>query len=140
MARRWTEKEEILKRKELIKLYVEDNKSIREIAIILNIAQSSVYDRLLRLRIKPNRSLKPGFNNKRHDISIPNNYSGELSEFIGILLGDGHITPTQVTVTLGTKELEYVISLLDEADGFISESRGIAGWHKNGDIAMWGEF
>lgn len=108
MARRWNKLEEGIKRKELIRLYIQENKSIGEIAIILKIAQSSVYDRLIRLGIQPDRSLKIGFNNKRRDITIPDKYSEMLSEFIGILLGDGHINPTQVTVTLGSKELRYV--------------------------------
>ena len=101
MAVRWTAKQELLKRQELEKLYVKENKSIGEIAVILHISQSAVYDRLVRLRIKPTRYRKAGFNNKRQDVVIPRRSSSTLSEFIGILLGDGHLTPTQVAVTLG---------------------------------------
>lgn len=108
MARKWTKDEEETIHKELENLYVRDNKTIGEIAKILNIGQSTVYDRLLRLNIKPKRSQKIGFNNKRTDVFIPQEHSEELSEFIGIMLGDGHITNTQVTVTLGNKEDEYV--------------------------------
>lgn len=108
MAARWTKRQELLKRKQLDALYGTENKSIGEIAAILKIGQSTVYDRLLRLGIKPARYRKIGFNNKRNDISIPRKYSRELSEFIGILLGDGHLTPTQVAVTLGNKEKGYV--------------------------------
>lgn len=108
MPRRWTKSEERLRRKELKKLYIENNMSIGEIAKIISLGQSTVYDRLLRLDITPIRSKKLRFNNKRNDISIPKGYSEELSEFIGIMLGDGHLTPTQVTVTLGNKEESYV--------------------------------
>ncbi len=108
MAKRWTKNEEFLKHKELKELYLKKNMSIGQIAEILNIAQSTVYDRLLRLGIKSIRSQKEGFNNKRLDISIPRKFSKELSEFIGIMLGDGHLTSTQVAVTLGNKEESYV--------------------------------
>lgn len=43
----------------------------------------------------------------RFDFSIPSAYSDELAEFFGIMLGDGHLTNFQVTVTLGTKEWGY---------------------------------
>lgn len=112
MARRWTDEEENIKRNELITLYIKENKNISEIGKILKIAESSVYDRIIRLGIKPNRSGKRGFNNKRHDLVIPDSYSADLSEFIGVLLGDGHITPTQVTVTLGIKEISYVMHVV----------------------------
>lgn len=108
MARRWTKKEEKEKREELKLLYIKENKSIGEISKILKIGESTVYDRMVRLGVESLRYKKAGFNNKRNDITIPNKYSDKLAEFIGILLGDGHITPTQVTVTLGTKEYEYV--------------------------------
>ncbi len=108
MARRWTTGEESNKYKELFQLYITENKSIGKIGKILNLKENSIYDRLLRLGIKPQRHQKLRFNNKRNDILIPKEYSPELSEFIGILLGDGHLTPTQVTVTLGNKEISYV--------------------------------
>ena len=108
MARRWTLEEEEQKRSELEKFYTVENKTISEIGKILRLGESTVYDRLLRLGIKPDRSKKLKFNNKRNDIFIPKERSCELSEFLGILLGDGHLTPTQVTVTLGSKEISYV--------------------------------
>ena len=108
MARKWTTEEEKLIHKELKTLYVKKNKTIGEISDILNLGQSTVYDRLLRLKIKPERSKKRGFNNKRTDIFIPQKNSNVLAEFVGIMLGDGHITSTQVTVTLGNKENDYV--------------------------------
>lgn len=108
MPQRWSHKLELAKYKELYKLYIVKNKSIGEIAPLLSIAESTVYDRLLRLNIQPCRSKKPGFNHARKDISIPSTYSEILAEFLGIMLGDGCLNRTQVTVTLGTKELEYV--------------------------------
>lgn len=107
MARRWTEREEIIFRSQLEKLYVKENRTISDIGKILGIAESSVYDRIVRLNIPSLRDKKPGFNNTQQNIRIPRD-SDLLAEFTGILLGDGHITPTQVTVTLGNKEKKYV--------------------------------
>lgn len=113
MARRWTKQEETEKRKELSQLYEKENKTIGEIAKILKLKESSVYDRLIRLGIPPARYKKTGYNHKRTDISIPKK-SENLAEFIGVMLGDGSITPTQVTVTLGKKDkyTEYVERLI----------------------------
>ncbi len=108
MARRWTLEEEILLRKKLIKLYVDKNLPIGEVAKILQLADSTIYDRLVRLGIPTLRSKKVRFNNVRLDIVIPRRYSSDLAEFIGIMLGDGHLTPMQVSVTLGNKEKSYV--------------------------------
>lgn len=108
MPAKWSTKDENIKRAELQKLYIIKNKSISEISKSLNLADSTVYDRLLRLGIKPDRSKKIGFNNIRHDVCIPKHHSKKLSEFFGIMLGDGSLTPTQVTVTLGNKEVDYI--------------------------------
>lgn len=114
MAKKWTLKEEKQKRNELVTLYKKKNKSIGEIAKVLNLGQSTVYDRLLRLGITPVPFKKIKYNNIRRDITIPKVYSPELAELIGILLGDGHITPTQITVTLGKKDeyADYVADLI----------------------------
>ena len=53
MAKRWTKIEERTKKRALTKLYLDENKTIDEIADILNLEESSVYKRLLRLGIKP---------------------------------------------------------------------------------------
>lgn len=108
MARTWTLQEERTRREELLSLYVQKNKTIKEIGRILGIADSTVHDRLKRFNIPSLRHKKSGYNNKRRDSTIPKNYSTELAEFVGILLGDGHLSATQVTVTLGTKEFAYV--------------------------------
>lgn len=107
MPKKWSKLEEEGKRKELVSLYVKDNKTIGETADILGLAESSVFERLIRLRIKPRRSKKLRYNNRNFKVVLPKEYSSELAEFIGILLGDGHLTPTQVTITLGKKD-EYV--------------------------------
>lgn len=108
MARRWTKAEEDEYREVLTRLYTTENKTIREIAPILNIKENSVYDRLLRLGISPCRSNKVGFNRARSDIHVPTSYTTALAEFVGIMLGDGNLSHTQVMVTLGSKERDYV--------------------------------
>jgi DNA-binding transcriptional regulator WhiA len=107
MARRWTNEEENLYRKELIQLYILENKSIREVGVILDIKESTVFDRLKRLGISTNPQGKLHYNNQRSDIVIPIE-SRQLAEFLGIMLGDGHISHFQAIVTLGTKEYPYV--------------------------------
>lgn len=114
MPRRWTTAEEQSHRKELIALYVDKNKTISEISRVLHIADNSVYDRLMRLDIPSQRSKKARYNNQRLDIQIPTTHSVDLAEFVGCLLGDGHLSPTQVTVTLGAKDryAPYVLELI----------------------------
>ncbi len=107
MARRWTQKEETKFYKELHRLYIIQNKTIREIGKELSISEQGVYDRLIRLKIKTQRHKKQGFNNQKGHVTIPKK-SQELAEFIGILLGDGHISYFQTIVTLGNKEEAYV--------------------------------
>lgn len=114
MARKWTISEENKKRNELVELYVKRNKTISEIARMLNLGESTIYDRLVRLGIQSLRRKKIHYNNIRKDINIPKFYSAELAEFIGILLGDGHLSPTQVTITLGKKDeyADYVAEIM----------------------------
>lgn len=116
MPKKWTADEEAVKKKELFNLYIKKNKSIGEIAEILEIGESTVYDRLLRLKIPIIRENKIGYNNKRNDIFFPKKFSENLAEFVGILLGDGHLSPTQVSVTLGKKNEydDYVVSLIEK--------------------------
>lgn len=61
MPRRWTVREEHIKKRELEELQVEQNKTIFEIAKILGIAYQTVYDRLVRLGIPTRPKLKPGY-------------------------------------------------------------------------------
>lgn len=107
MARRWTLKERRYYREQLRKLYTIENKSIGEIAIELNIAEATVFDRLRRLKIKTIPQKKLRYQNRRSDVKLPKR-STRLAEFLGIMLGDGHISHFQTIVTLGIKELAYV--------------------------------
>lgn len=108
MARRWTKDEERFYKKQLHQLYVVENKSIGEIAIQFTIAQATVFDRLRRFSIKTAPEKKLKYRNTRSDIILPQK-STRLAEFLGIMLGDGHISHFQTIVTLGTKELPYVV-------------------------------
>jgi DNA-binding transcriptional regulator WhiA len=106
MARKWTRDEKKFYRFQLIKLYIEENKTINEIGLILDISPSGVFDRLKRLNIPTIPQNKEKYRNQRSDIIIPN-HSNDLAEFIGIMLGDGHLSHFQTTVTLGSKEISY---------------------------------
>ncbi|MBI2068569.1 MAG: hypothetical protein HYT67_00450 [Candidatus Yanofskybacteria bacterium] len=112
MPKRWSIIEERVRKLELVKLYIKENKTIGEIARGLGLGESSVYQRLLRLGIKPIPFKKKTYKNINYNVIIPKIYSEKLAEMVGILLGDGHLTPTQVTVTLGKK---------DEYTGYISD-------------------
>lgn len=107
MARKWTTNEETHYRNQLHKLYVVQNKTINEIGRELGLAESSVFDRLRRLDIKSTPDRKVRYLNRRSDIILPKE-SPQLAEFLGVMLGDGHISHFQTIVTLGTKELPYV--------------------------------
>lgn len=111
MARRWTIKEEKEKRKELYNLYVRENKTIKEIGRILKIAESSVFDRIKRLSISSTHQNKKYYCNKRSDFVIPVQ-SEKLAEFLGILLGDGHISEGQIYISVYKKEYNYLKYLL----------------------------
>lgn len=107
MARRWTKDEEDMYRKELYSLYVTQNKSIGEIGKELNIPYQTVFDRMRRLGVETTPEKKLKYQNRRDDVQLPKQ-SIRLAEFLGIMLGDGHVSHFQAIVTLGTKELEYV--------------------------------
>ncbi len=107
MARRWTLEEETFHREQLKKLYVVQNLTIGEIASRLKIAESSVFQRLARVRIPSTPAKKVHHNNQRGEVVLPG-HSRKLAEFYGIMLGDGHISHFQTIVTLGNKELGYV--------------------------------
>ncbi len=132
MAKKWTRTEYNLKYTELKQLYVKENKSLFQIATILGLKQTTVYDRLVKFSIPITRHLKPNFNNQNNAIAIPKE-SALLAEFIGCMLGDGHITPTQVTVTLGYKEpyVPYVCWMVEKLFKVIpkSKSSGLKSYH-----------
>lgn len=107
MGKKWTEHEEAKYYKELVHLYVTKNMPLKEISVILGVAQQTVYKRLKRLNIETQPQKKLNYLNQRHDIILPKATSKELAEFFGIMLGDGKLAPFQIIVTLGTKELSY---------------------------------
>ncbi len=90
MARRWTKEEEREKKEELENFYVVQNRTIRDAASILGIAESSAFNRMRRLGIVSNPERKLRYLNKRLDIKFPSLCSG-LAEFFGVMLGDGHL-------------------------------------------------
>jgi hypothetical protein len=116
MARRWNQQEEREKREQLMELYVYQNKTIFEIAPILNISPGNVYGRLVRLGI-PTRSKTSGkSSHNARMLEIPAR-SGDLAEFYGIMLGDGHLGTHQLTVTINIKTdapyVPYVQDLIE---------------------------
>jgi hypothetical protein len=113
MPRRWTELEEREKREELTELYVRQNKTIFETGAILKLHPGSVYDRLVRLGI-PTQPKGPqrGSHNARI-LHVPA-HSGDLAEFCGIMLGDGHLGTRQLTITANIKtDAQYVAYVQD---------------------------
>lgn len=113
MARRWTTEEETHYRKELVDLYVVQNKTIKEAGEILGISEKTVFERMQRLGVASHPELKTRYCNRTQRVTIPEVRTEKLAEFFGIMLGDGHISHFQTMVTLGTKELEYVEYVAD---------------------------
>ena len=108
MARRWTIKEENEKRKELASLYESQNKTIGEIGKILGFAESSIFDRLQRLKIPITPRNKPYYLNKKNDGLILPDFSDKFAEFFGIMLGDGHISHGQIWIYINNNtDREY---------------------------------
>ncbi len=109
VPKKWTIVESNNYRSELDYLYTIKNLTIFEVAKKLGIKFQTVYDRLVRFKIKINPILKANCARKRRsDISIPKMYSPDIAEFFGIMLGDGNLSKFQVCVTLGSKEDGYV--------------------------------
>lgn len=90
-------------REEIENFYVRQNKSLGEVAKILKMSESGIYDRLKRYKISICPSKKKKYLNRKTDIAIPGK-SMNLAEFTGILLGDGHISKGQVWVSLNHKD------------------------------------
>ena len=114
MAKRWTKQEADLRRSELERLYIKENRTISQIGSILDISYKTIYDRLIRLNIPRAPEKKSSYLNIREDIKIPIHYSDEIAEFFGVMLDDRNLSHFQVAVTLGNKEENYseYISLL----------------------------
>lgn len=113
MARRWTSQEEAYYRNQLLDLYIQQNKTIRETGNVLDISEKTVFDRLKRLGVPTNRLAKAGACNRKGMIVLPKQRTEKLAEFFGIMLGNGHLSHFQTIVTLGTKELDYVDYVAD---------------------------
>ena len=109
MSKKWSAEEKSGHYIVLKKLYISENKTIKEVGKILGISQQAVFKRLEMLSIKTIRAKKLNYCNQRHDIKIPKKRSADLAEFFGIMLGDGKLSPTQIIVTLGDKEKSYVL-------------------------------
>ena len=108
MPRRWNKSEEQAFRAELRRLYIQQNKSTKQIGELLGTSASTIFQRLQRLGIPSTPERKSNYLNKKKDIHIPPRHTSILAEFFGIMLGDGHVSHFQTVVTLGTKELSYV--------------------------------
>ncbi len=107
MARRWTLEEENQKRKELIDLYIAENKTIKEVGLVLGVAESTVFDRLQRLGVPSLPCKKVNFLNKKKGLKFPG-FSSELAEFFGIMLGDGHLSDSQIWIAINNNtDKEY---------------------------------
>ena len=61
-----------------------------------------------RLKIITCPEKKLHFRDIRQDILIPKEFSEELAEFTGAMLGDGHVSPTQIIITVNTSETDYL--------------------------------
>lgn len=111
MPRKWTEQQQREKYEELVELYTHENKTIFEIAALLHMRPGGVYDRLVRLGIPtgPKRFGKPSYNARM--LHVPS-LCGDLAEFCGVMLGDGHIGPGQIWITVNVKTDAPYVSYL----------------------------
>lgn len=107
MPKKWNTIEKEKKRVILEKLYIKENKTIKEIGLLLILSEKTIFKRLLMLDIKTNRKQKLNYSNQRNDVIIPINKSDKLAELFGILLGDGNISLFQIKVTLSKEEKSY---------------------------------
>ena len=109
MSKKWSKGERKIYYDSLRYLYITKNKTIKEIGELLDLNEKTIYKRLKILKIKTNPSKKPSYCNQRLNIYIPSKKSDDLAEFLGIMLGDGKLSPNQILITLGNKENDYVL-------------------------------
>lgn len=121
MPRPYTKQERAEQLEQLQRLYVRDGKTIFEVAEVLGISYQAVFDRLKIFGIPSNPKFK-----RRQDVRIPDRFSADLAEFFGVMLGDGHLSHFQVTVTLGTKEIVYARYLVELIEGLFGVKPKIA--------------
>jgi len=137
MPKKWSKHEKHKKYNELYGLYVSRNKTIGEIANILGIAEQTVFKRMKKLGIRSAPELKKTYIARvRKDIKIPKHHSGALAEFMGIMLGDGHLSLYQIIITLGPKELtyaEYIVKLVQGVFG----AKPKVGFRKTGAMDVY---
>lgn len=112
MPRKWTIEENKKHQILLDKLYIKENKTIREIGILLGVSEKTIFKRLKTLQIQTNRKEKVNYSNQRNDVIIPIKRSTYLAECMGVLLGDGNISRFQTTVTLSKYETPYVLYIV----------------------------
>lgn len=79
-------------------LYIIQNKPLGEIANILNMSEPGIYGRLKMFAVPIIPWRKEKYLNTLKEVNIPP-YSKELAECIGIILGDGNISSTQIRIT-----------------------------------------
>lgn len=66
---------------------------------------------------------KKGLIPLRKTYTVPTKYSSKLAEFIGIMLGDGGLTPSQSHITLNSEaDNEYIIFVCDMGKDLFGES------------------
>ncbi len=117
MPQKWTDEVRDSYSVLLNRLYVIENKSLKEISAVVGWPEQTVYSRLKKVGIPLTPERKAGYlvTTERRDVILPIRKTGDLAEFFGIMLGDGHLSEYQITVTLGTKEMayaEYIVSLM----------------------------
>ena len=125
MPKAWTNTQISFYRKDLLDLYVRQNLTIKEIGVLLGLKESTIFNRLLRLGIKTNRKDKERDCNRKR-IKYPILHNTNLSELVGALLGDGHISPGQIWLTLGSKErayADYLNTLFTKIFEFLTQRR-----------------
>src|SRR3990172_11734771 len=108
MAREWTPQDRNARRRELIGLYEHQKLPVAEIASALGLKPGTIYSRLRRLGI-PTRTRVEGKNSHNARIIQVPALSGDLAEFCGIILGDGHVGSGQLWVSVNAHtDLSYV--------------------------------
>ena len=81
MSRIWTPDKTQQIHDTLVRLYVQEEKTIFQIANLQGITAQTVYSRLKRFGIPTNPKFK-----KRQDLTIPKEYTAEMAEFFGIMI------------------------------------------------------
>lgn len=128
-AEKWPEELALVKKQELIDLYIIRNLTIFEVATHLNISYQTVHKRLKRFSIPTVRHLKTKYNNQ--NLFIKPHLSAFLAEFFGVMYGDGHVADRQAIITVDITDegnyLAYLCNLTGRSLGLtpsIGKQRG----------------